>query len=232
MRWPRGEGASTGRSRCDGCGKALSATELVPLLSYVVRRGRCRSCDARIDPEHFRVELAAALIGLVALSLFPLAKGLGWAVMCWTLLPMAILDWRHLWLPDRLNMALALGGLLLGGLLSGMTLTNRAVGGVVGFVTLAAIAWMFAKLTGRRGLGSGDPKMFGALGLWFGWGALPMLVVLACLVGFAFVAVARGHSGKTTGSSYLPFGTMLAFAAAALPLAEMLWWNGPLILPG
>ena len=106
LRWPAGRSLA-GRSRCDGCDAPLGARDLVPLLSALRLRGRCRRCGAPIDPFHGRVELASALIGALALAVIPGISGWLWALFGWLLLPLALLDARHMWLPDPLNALLA-----------------------------------------------------------------------------------------------------------------------------
>lgn len=208
QRWGRGEGASSGRSRCDGCGRVLRAAELVPLVSAAVNRGRCRTCGARIDPLHWQVEAAAALIGAAALWLAPSAAGAALALLAWVLLPLALLDWRHFWLPDRLTLVLAAAGLGIGGFLGVASLADRLIGGVAGYAVLAGLALVYRCLRGREGLGGGDPKLLSAIGLWLGWAALPFVLLLAALIGLA-----AALPGGLQASRRLPFGTMLGVAA-------------------
>jgi leader peptidase (prepilin peptidase)/N-methyltransferase len=205
LRWPKGVQASSGRSRCDGCGRALAPLELVPLLSGLVARGRCRSCGAPIDPLHWRVELAAAAVGAAAMLVSPDLRGAALTLFGWLLLPLAILDARHFWLPDRLTTALAVAGLLAGGALSGAPLPHRLIGGAVGFGALALIAWGYRRLRSRDGLGGGDPKLLGAIGLWTGWAALPAILVIASLAGLALALLRRHGPGEA-----VPFGSLLA----------------------
>lgn len=205
LRWPNGMQASRGRSRCDHCHRALPPASLVPIFSYLLAQGRCRFCRGRINPTHFQVELAAAALTAFAFVLRPDLTGVALATFWLLLLAPAILDARHFWLPDRLTIVLAVAGAALGGLVSGHTLTSRLVGGLVAFVSLWGIAEAYRGATGRRGLGKGDPKLFGAIGLWTGWIALPVVLLLASAVGLATaIALGRGRGDK------MPFGTMLA----------------------
>ena len=206
-RWPRGEQAVVGRSRCDRCNRELGPLELVPIVSRLWLRGRCRACNAAIDPTHRRLEVCAAIVGATALWLAPDSSGFALALFGWVLLPLAWLDWRHLWLPNRLVLILALGGLAFGGLL-GASLVDRIIGGVAGWAALSLLALSYRLARGREGLGQGDPKLLGAIGLWLGWVPLAPLLALAAALGIT-VALARGLSSKDA----MPFGTMLAMAA-------------------
>lgn len=225
LRWPRGAQASTGRSRCDGCGKALSPLELVPVASALASRGKCRSCGAKIDPFHWQVELAAAAIGAAALLVSPDPNGGALALLGWLLLPLAILDARHFWLPDRLTGALAAGGLVAGDLLSGVPLVHRLIGGAAGYCALALLAALYRRLRSREGLGGGDAKLLGAIGLWTGWAALPAILVVASLLGLALAALRR-HGP----SDAVAFGTLIAIAvwfwALTMLLVPALAWSG------
>jgi leader peptidase (prepilin peptidase) / N-methyltransferase len=95
VRWPEGRSAAAGRSACDGCGATLRPFELVPILSHVVQAGRCRRCGAAIDPLHVRVEIGAALIGLVAFAVQSGPEAFVTATLGWWLLLLALLDVRH-----------------------------------------------------------------------------------------------------------------------------------------
>src|SRR5690606_17181498 len=110
LRWPAGR-TTGGRSACDGCGAPLGPAELVPLLSYLMLRGRCRRCRAAIDPHHPVIELAAGAVGASALFIVPGIAGLSLAVAGWLLLTLAALDAEALWLPDRLTLPLAVLGI-------------------------------------------------------------------------------------------------------------------------
>lgn len=208
IRWPQGRQAMAGRSSCDHCGRPLGAAELVPIVSAMVAGGRCRSCGGRIASLHFQVELIAAALAAAALALQPNVQGLALAVFWLLLLAPAILDARHMWLPDRLTAVLALAGLLLGGIATGASLVERLAGGMAGFLALALLAAAYSRLRGREGLGGGDPKLLGAIGLWTGWIALPAILLIASLCGLA-LALAR----RSDMADRMPFGSLLAAAA-------------------
>lgn len=207
LRWPAGRQVTRGRSRCDGCDRTLSPRELVPLLSRIVLGGKCRGCGAPIDPLHNQVELTAALVGGIALALSPDASGVALAMFGWLLIPLCWLDWRHFWLPDRLTLLLALGGLVAGGWL-GAPLIDRLIGGAVGWASLAALSLAYRRLRQRDGLGRGDPKLFGAVGLWLGWLPLAPILALAAALGLAF-ALRKGLAALDP----IPFGPMIGMAS-------------------
>ena len=219
VRWSRGEQATVGRSRCDSCNCELSVVELIPIVSWLDTRGRCRSCGARIPRLHLWIEIAAAALAAIAVALQPNIQGAAIALFWLLLIAPAVLDVGHHWLPDPLTLVLAVAGLLVGGIATGLPLVDRLIGGAAGFLALWIVAQAYRRLRGREGLGAGDPKLIGAIGLWTGWVALPAILLLAALAGLG-VAVAQGRSRLDR----MPFGTLLAGAAIV--------WTGVLAARG
>ncbi|RYD55496.1 MAG: prepilin peptidase [Sphingomonadales bacterium] len=215
IRWPQGRSAAKGRSECDSCQRPLGASELVPVLSYVIQRGKCRACGARIAPWHPLIELLGLAIGIAAGIAAPGGAGVAGAVFGWLLLTLAAIDLRAFWLPNTLTATLALTGLALGA----EPLPDRLIGGLAGFAALWLVAAGYRHLRGREGLGGGDPKLFGAIGCWLGWQALPMVLLAACAVGITMVLALRLAGNKMTGTDRLPFGALLAPAAFGIWLA-------------
>ena len=214
VRWPEGRSVLSGRSACDGCGRALAARDLVPLLSALAVRGRCRFCGARIDPVHWRVELACALVGLSAgLVAGDWPEALAGAAFGWLLVTLAALDWRAFWLPDRLTAALALTGVAAGAAGLAPDLHDRLIGGAAGFGSLWMVARCYRLLRGRDGMGGGDPKLFGAIGLWLGWRLLPSVLLLAGSFGLGVVLFRRLTGRAVSRDDALPLGALLAAAA-------------------
>jgi leader peptidase (prepilin peptidase) / N-methyltransferase len=211
LRWPEGRSVG-GRSACDGCGRTLGARDLVPLLSAVASRGRCRTCGGRIDPVHWQVELAAALVGLAAGLVAPGPEALAGAAFGWLLLALAALDLRALWLPDRLTAVLAAGGVVTSPWFA-PALEERLVGGAAGFALLWLVSAGYRRVRGREGMGGGDPKLFGAIGLWLGWRMLPPVLLAASLLGLGVALVAAVRGRPLAGDHPLPLGTLLAAAA-------------------
>ncbi len=212
VRWPEGRSVLRGRSVCDGCGRTLAAWELVPIVSAVVARGRCRACGQTIDPRHLGLELGCAAIGVVSMLAAPGSQGVAGAVFGWVLLTLAALDAAELWLPDPLVAVLALAGLG-SATFCAPPLADRLIGGAGGFAALWLVGEGYRRVRGREGLGGGDPKLFGAIGLWLGWRMLPAVLLLAGLVGLG-VALFQSTRGRAIAAdTALPFGTFLGLAA-------------------
>lgn len=223
LRWPAGRSV-LGRSQCDACGQPLAPRDLVPLLSALWSRGRCRRCGAPIDRFHSRVEIASALIGVLALGLMPGTPGWLWALFGWLLLPLALLDARHFWLPDRLNALLAAVGLLFAGPLFGTPLLDRWIGALAGGLILAAMALIYRRMRDSDGMGGGDPKLVAAVGAWLGWQALPLMLLLASLGGLVWALATHKEKGDAPlASRRVPFGAFICAAAwTAVPIWPLL----------
>lgn len=218
LRWPA-DRSVLGRSRCDSCQQPLGPLDLIPLVSALWLRGRCRRCGAQIDRFHSIVEVGAALIGGLALTAMPGTQGWLWALFGWLLLPLALLDARHFWLPDRLSAVLAVVGLLLAGPLFGAPLLDRWIGALAGGTALALIAWAYRRARGGDGMGGGDPKLVAAIGCWLGWQALPLMLLLASLGGIVWVLIAGRKGDQPLAQRPVPFGVFACTAAfAAVPL--------------
>ena len=213
VRWPKDQSVARGRSACDGCGAPVAAARLIPILSFVAQRGRAACCGASIDRVHPVAELLAAAIGAASVAVAPdlLAAASG-AVFGWLLLTLALLDAREGWLPDRLTLPLALAGLAEGLAKIPPGLTDRLIGGAVGFLAFAAVRHGYRLLRHREGMGGGDVKLFGAIGLWLGWQMLPLVVFAAALVGIAWSLTALVRGGTVTATSSVRFGVFLALA--------------------
>lgn len=212
VRWPD-DRTLDGRSMCDACGRTLAAWELVPIVSAIVLRGRCRGCGMAIVPIHWRVEVLALAIGAVAGWVAPGGAGVAGAAFGWLLLALGGLDLIAFWLPDRLTLVLAITGLASGAAGVAPDVSDRLVGGGVGFGALWLIASAYRRLRGREGMGGGDPKLLGAIGLWLGWRMLPAVLLVACLVGLGVVLVMRLTGRPVARDTALPLGTLMAVAA-------------------
>ncbi len=216
IRWPLGRSVVSGRSQCDGCHQSLRARELVPLISFVLQKGRCRHCGVSIDRHHVFVELGCAAIGGIALAVSPDVAGLAGAVFGWTLLALALLDAEHFWLPDLLVLPLGVAGLAIGAAGIGIGFEDRIIGALAGFLSFEAIRITYRLSRGREGLGGGDPKLLGAIGAWLGWIVLPFVVLAASGIGLLWVLTKMLRGRAVSASDRIPLGTLLAVAAFAV----------------
>lgn len=211
-RWPAGESVSKGRSRCDGCGQTIAAYDLVPLFSFAVLKGKCRNCGARIGIDAVVIETAALAAGIVPVFLFPPSQALAAAIFGWVLLPLIVLDIRHLWLPDPLVLALAITGILIAPLLiPEIAILDRLWACVGAYSALELIRRAYRALRKREGMGAGDPKLLAALGVWLGWQALPMVLLLASGTGLLWALGTKLHG--RSDSNAVAFGAMLGAAS-------------------
>tara|TARA_R110000782_G_scaffold38955_1_gene90915 strand:- start:407 stop:1159 length:753 start_codon:yes stop_codon:yes gene_type:complete len=223
LRLPLGEGVVAGRSRCGGCGRPLPSWRLVPLISWLIARGRCRDCGARIPIRYPLIEAGCALIGGAAgLSQPDLTMAAFTALLGWQLLLIAIVDGENFWLPDRLTIPLLITGLAASLLPDTLPLIDSVTGAVAGFATLRLLAWLYRRARGRDGLGGGDPFLFAAIGAWVGWIGLPTVLIWASAAGLSVVVAAYWTDRRLSGSSRLPFGVFLAVGA------WFTWLYGPL----
>lgn len=215
LRWPAGRQIAFARSACGGCGAVLTASELVPLVSFAAQRGRCRRCAARVPWRYPAVEAAAALIACVSAVVLPLPVAAAVAGLGWALLLLALLDAEHFWLPSAVTLPLVAAGLAVTAALRPVELVDHGIGAVAGWAALALVAALYRRLRGRAGLGGGDARLFAAAGAWLGWAALPLVLGSAAVAGLAVALLLWGRG--VTAATRLPFGVFLA--AAIWPMA-------------
>ncbi len=209
-RWPRGHSANTGRSQCDSCDRTLAWQEIVPIAGYALANGRCRSCGAQITSDHAVFELFCALAGA-----YFFASGAWWlGPIVWLLALLALFDLRYLRLPNPLVATLGVLAIVVPAF-EPLGIGERLVGGAIGFGAFWAIATGYRTFRKRTGLGFGDVKLFGAMGLWTGPYVLPQLLLLACAIGFADLLY-RYAKGTAHVDLRLPLGTYLCAAMTGL----------------
>lgn len=222
LRLPAGEPIVAGRSRCGGCGRPLAPWRLVPLLSYLVSRGRCAFCGSAIPPRYPLIESASAAIGVwAALSQPSAAAALMTALLGWQLLLIAVVDAEHFWLPDSLTLPLLASGLAAAAVLD-RSLPDAVAGAAAGFAGLWLLARAYRRVRGREGLGGGDPFLLAAGGAWTGWIGLPSILLWAALSGLSIVAARLLTGRAVSGADRLPFGVFLAVGV------WLTWLLGPL----
>ncbi len=222
-RLPHGRPLLFARSSCDVCGRTLTPRDLVPLLSWTIARGRCRHCGSRLSWFYPAIELAA--IGMTVWAATQTDGVFLWAscLLGWTLLALAIIDWRHLEVPDKLSLPLIPAGLALVLWFAPRAFLDHAIGAAIGFLFVICVGKAYRMLRDREGIGLGDAKLLAASGAWLSWQGLPTVILIAAVAGLAATLVI-GIGGRTvTATTKVPFGTYLCFAT------WIVWLYGPLV---
>jgi leader peptidase (prepilin peptidase)/N-methyltransferase len=199
-------------SHCPQCKHALSPLDNIPVLSWVVLRGRCRYCKAPISAQYPLVELLSAAAALVVVWKFgfSLQSAAGLA-LSFSLIALSGIDLRTQLLPDNVTLPLLWLGLLLS--LPGLFVSpdQAILGGAIGYLSLWSVYWLFKLATGKEGMGYGDFKLLGALGAWMGPMSLLPIVLVSSLLGAILGSIALAVGGKDR-STPIPFGPFLAAA--------------------
>jgi leader peptidase (prepilin peptidase) / N-methyltransferase len=203
---------ATPGSRCPHCGHPISALENIPVLSYLLLRGRCSACSAPIGVRYPLVEIGTALLSVLVVWRF----GVGWEtaaalLLTWGLIALAVIDLDTQLLPDALTLPLLWLGLLLS--LTGWFTDPQAaiLGAAAGYASLWLVFQLFRLATGKEGMGFGDFKLFALFGAWLGWQHLPQIILLSACTGAVLgvlLILARGRDRQAP----LPFGPFLAAA--------------------
>ncbi|NPT35706.1 prepilin peptidase [Paraburkholderia xenovorans] len=205
------------RSACPHCGHVLSAWENLPVLSYVLLRGRCSACKAHVSLRYPLLEIASAALAAGSLALFgPTLTALAAFGLCAALLAMSAIDIDTHLLPDSLTLPLLWAGIIVN--FNGMfaNLHDAVLGAIFGYLVLWVVHWLFRLVRGVEGMGYGDFKLLAALGAWLGWAALPQIVLIAAVAG-AVIGLLATWRGRMRFEEPLPFGPFLA-AGGALTL--------------
>lgn len=211
------------RSRCPHCGHMISALENIPIVSWLVLGGRCKSCRAPISIRYPLVEAATGLLSAYAGWHFGYSlAAAGALVFIWSMIALTFIDFDTQLLPDDITLPLLWVGLFIniGG---GYTdLKGAVIGAIAGYLTLWSVYWGFKLTTGKEGMGYGDFKLLAAIGAWLGWQMLPLTILFSSLVG-AVVGISLIVFTRHGRDTPIPFGPYLAAAGVIA-----LFWGKPL----
>ena len=214
------------RSRCPWCGTLITALQNVPVISYLVLRGKCANCGHRISSRYPLVELLTACLSAVCAWHF----GFGWEAiiaigLTVTLTAIAMIDADTTLIPDSIVLPLLWAGLVVSlfhpqpdSITLFISPRDAIVGAIAGYLVLWSVFWAFKLVTGKDGMGYGDFKLLAALGAWLGWQQLPTIILLSAAVGAAINIALIVFRGKDR-SVPIPFGPYLAAAG----WIAMLW---------
>ena len=215
---------ATPRSACPSCGHEITARENIPVVSYLALRGKCSACKIPISLRYPLVEILTAMLaaaiawkfgsGLTAFAAFFLAA---------SLLALTFIDLDTMLLPDDITLPLCWIGLLFNAAGGFTDLHSAVIGAVTGYLLLWSAYWLFKLATGKEGMGYGDFKLLAALGAWFGWQALPVLLVVAGITG-SVIGFGLILSRNNNAESKIPFGPYLALGGIVT-----LFWGSALL---
>jgi leader peptidase (prepilin peptidase)/N-methyltransferase len=226
-RVPRGESIVTPRSRCPGCQKLIPWYDNLPVLSYLLLRGQCRSCQTKISIRYPLIELLTAILFLAAKQRF----GWGWLLLVrdfpflTLLVAITFIDLEHRIIPDEMS----LGGLVLGVATSWavpeLGLVQSLIGAALGFGVFYGFSWAYYKYSGRVGLGGGDVKLLAMLGAFLGPQAIFVTILISSivgsLVGIFWALITRRQRIMQVAIPYGPF--LVVGALYFYLIGELLW---------
>ncbi len=205
---------ATPASRCPKCGHQIKAWENIPVLSWLLLKGKCSNCKTPISLRYPLVELATGLLSLcVFLAFGPTAKMLSALLLTWAVIALTMIDFDTQLLPDDITLPLVWAGILVN--MNGLwvALDQAILGAMFGYLSLWSIYWLFKLVTGKEGMGYGDFKLLAALGAWLGPNQLPLIILLSSCVGAVIggvYAVIRKESAPFAFGPYLAIAGLIA----------------------
>ena len=207
------------RSRCASCGAQITAMQNIPVLSYLVLRGKCANCSSAISKRYPIVEAMTAILTSIVAWRF----GFGWEaaaaiLLTWALIAISVIDIDHQLIPDSMSLPFVWIGLMLslfhpmpGAEVLFVDAKTAIVGALAGYLSLWSVYQLFRLMTGKEGMGYGDFKLLAVLGAWLGWQMLPLIILLSAVVG-ATVGIALIIVRRHDRNIPIPFGPYLAAA--------------------
>jgi leader peptidase (prepilin peptidase)/N-methyltransferase len=204
-------------SACPACKHAIPAADNLPVLSFLLLRGRCRHCHTRISARYPLVEALSCATSIVVAVNFGASPALaGGLLLTWFLIALVLIDIDHKLLPDDLTLPLLWSGLLFSLLPTAQTAVfadtrSAIIGAAAGYLSLWGVFQLFKLATGKEGMGYGDFKLLAALGAWLGWQMLPVIILLSAAVG-SVVGLSMLALGRGTRNTAIAFGPFLAAA--------------------
>ncbi len=203
---------ATPNSHCPKCKAPIKPWHNIPVLGYLILRGKCDTCTQHIPARYPILELVTGLLTLTLAWYFPLSIALLGAVLfTWALVALTMIDVDHQLLPDDITLPLLWMGLLFNLTGTYVGLGDAVIGAMGGYLTLWTVYQLFRLLTGKEGMGYGDFKLLAALGAWMGWQMLPIIILLSSAVG-AIVGIAMMIIKRRGKDIPIPFGPYLAAA--------------------
>lgn len=199
-------------STCPNCQHKIRYYENIPVLSWLFLKGKCSQCKNKISARYPIIELVTSVLSVTIAAYFGVTLLTLWLlILTWGLICLTMIDFDHMLLPDQFTYPLLWLGLLIN--LNGVIvpIEQAVIGAVAGYMSLFSVMWLFKLLTGKEGMGHGDFKLLAVFGAWMGWQLLPLLILMASLVG-AIVGISLMIFKNHQREQAIPFGPYLAVA--------------------
>jgi len=199
-------------SSCPKCSHKIRAWENIPVISYLLLKGKCASCKTHISAEYPLIETITAILSVGIAYHY----GVSWQTLSalfftWALISLTMIDFHKQLLPDNIVFPLLWSGILINMFGTFVDLESSVIGAIAGYLVLWSVYHLFRILTGKEGMGYGDFKLLAALGAWMGWKMLPLILILSSFVGAA-IGIAMIVFARHDKNIPIPFGPYLAIA--------------------
>ncbi len=209
-------------STCPKCDHKIRFYENIPVFSWLFLKGRCSQCSNKISARYPLIEISTMLLSLIAAYHFGATITTLWVlILTWSLISLTMIDFDHMLLPDQITLPLLWLGLLVNINGTFVPLSDAVIGAAAGYMSLYSIFWLFKAITGKEGMGFGDFKLFAVFGAWIGWQLLPLLILMASVVG-AIIGISLMLFKNHQREQGIPFGPYLAIAG----WITLLWGDG------
>ncbi|MCK7595847.1 A24 family peptidase [Microbulbifer sp. CAU 1566] len=206
-------------SHCPKCETIIRPWQNIPIISYLLLRGKCGNCDAPISKRYPMVELVTGILTVIVVWQLGFTwQALAGVFFTWALVALTGIDFDKQLLPDSITLPMLWAGLLINIWGVFAPLQDAVIGAIAGYLALWSVFHIFKLVTGKEGMGAGDFKILAAIGAWFGWQVLPMVILLSAAVG-ALVGILWTLISGRDKNLPIAFGPYLAGAA----WIAMLW---------
>ena len=213
-RLPLGGNVVTNRSKCKNCKKLIQWFDNIPFISYFILKGKCRKCGSRIEFQYFIVELITALGFVIAFYIFGISiTTLLFFILITFFVIIYFIDFHHFIIPNELTFPLMFIGFIKSfdpNIYNYIfpNYINSLIGGIVGYLIIWTIIFLYKKIKNKEGMGLGDAKLLSAIGFCFGWISIPFILFFSSFIALSFAIPSLIKKSKTM-SSKIPFGPYL-----------------------